>query len=178
MNRLLTVGILSALFCVSCATRVEKTVTKDSNNALPGRPIEQETGLLSYEVLSKWGPDPWGNPSSTLQFKISLNQYVGRVQMEGLICEIVAQEDHPEQYDSFIISFYYQLTEYITYMLSAGKEQAKHAIGSYGWNRGLPDNPYALQLYRDLEGNRLKDNLHYAFDHLKDCSQERAAENR
>ena len=80
----------------------------------------------------------------------------------------------------FRVFLYYQLTEFLSYIGDGpgAREQQQRTIGSYIWNRRIPGNPFALQVYLDVDGERLEETLEYPFDHLKDCSQDREAENR
>jgi hypothetical protein len=167
MRRILPfLGILSALFSVFCVARSETSEVKKPVNMASER---GSSTVLSYEILKRYEPEP-GDQPRVLHYVISLNEYIAREQMEELICEIASVED-PVQYDVFRSFFYYQLTEYRVYVMDgpAATEQAERAMGSYGWNRRLPGNPHALQLYLDLHGERLEKTLEYAFDHLKDC---------
>lgn len=109
-----------------------------------------------------------------VDFRISVNEWLGKEDFYKVICEQL-KSDHLPDYDMLHVSFYYQLDSYMDPVghPDLTTKQSKRLVAVYVWNRKLPRNDYALQIYKDRRGKNLSKPEFYRFDHLKCCHEYR-----
>jgi hypothetical protein len=124
----------------------------------------QQTPVPEYRILLVIPTPDEGVPES-LDYSVSVPNFLGRNAIEGLICKFIAQEKPATR--GIGITFYQGLEKITRGDLLLGTTSYEHQIAIYAWpssKRGF------LTIVRDSVGARIRP-MQYEFDHEKACSQ-------
>jgi hypothetical protein len=127
--------------------------------------VSSAKAQIPYRLLKVVRPsDPENGANKALHYFISVQNFLDKSAVEGLICEVIEKEK-PAQGQEFGIAIYQGLETISTLDLVFGREVDKHDTAIYVWSPGHS----WLSILRDPWGMRLTPIKSYEFDHVQSC---------
>jgi len=131
--------------------------------AMAGFEVSSLKAEIPYRLLNVV-KTPDSGATTRLSYFISVQDFLERSAVEGLICEVIEKEK-PAQVPEIGIAIYQGLETISTSALIFDREPYEHDVAIYLWS----SNKGRLSILRDLQGVRLAPIKIYAFDHVQSC---------